>query len=93
MSPEGTAGDELRANSKTFLMENLESSLQSGEIEVQERASVILQVIRYMAKVEGKGGSVVQELKLLFEGELNPVASIAQDKVLPYFYSYTKDSR
>ena len=87
VSPEGTAGDELRANSKTFLMENLESSLQSGDIEVQERSSVIMQVIRYMAKVEGKGGSVLQELKGLFEGELNPVAPTAQEKVQTCCYS------
>ena len=81
VAPKGEAGDELRANSRTFLMENLETSLHNGDIEVQERASVILQVIRYMAKVEGKGGSVLHELKGLMEGELNPVAPIAQEKV------------
>ncbi|XP_032234708.1 AP-3 complex subunit delta-1 isoform X2 [Nematostella vectensis] len=55
--------------------------VQSSDLEVQERASCILQLIKYVLKLQGKGVHCGDEVNLLFDGELNPVASKAQKKV------------
>ena len=62
-------------------MEKLPVFILSGDLEVQERACCILQLMKYIVKLQGKGASVAGELLALFAGELNPVASKAQKKV------------
>jgi AP-3 complex subunit delta-1 len=57
--------------------------VSSSELEVQERASCALQIVRYVQKqlAKGQASGLGTELAVLFEGELNPVAPKAQRKV------------
>ncbi|XP_065844476.1 AP-3 complex subunit delta-1-like [Oscarella lobularis] len=64
-----------------LLLEKLPLFLNSPDLEVQERASCVLQILKYMPKMKEKGAEVAEELAELFEGELNPVAPKAQKKV------------
>lgn len=79
-----------------LVAEKLRTFEQSADIEVQERACSLLQLIKYILKelnaavaaeeenggeIGGIGVGVVSELWSLFEGELNPVAPKAQKKV------------
>lgn len=64
-----------------MLVEKLPIFVQSADLEVQERASCILQLIKYVLKLQGKGVDCSEEVSSLFRGELNPVASKAQKKV------------
>ena len=72
-----------------FVFEKIQIFEQSADIEVQERASSMLQVLKFVQKIfekylNGEGGSVPRvdlELAALFDGELNPVAPKAQKKV------------
>ena len=45
------------------------------------QACCIIQLMKYIVKLQEKGASVATELKSLFAGELNPVAPKAQKKV------------
>ncbi|XP_078354382.1 AP-3 complex subunit delta-1-like [Oculina patagonica] len=63
------------------LVEKLPVFVQSADLEVQERASCVLQLIKYVLKLQGKGVDCTEEVSSLFRGELNPVASKAQKKV------------
>ena len=64
-----------------MLVEKLPVFIQSGDLEVQERACCILQLMKYIVKLQGKGAAVASELVALFAGDLNPVAAKAQKKV------------
>lgn len=71
-------GKELTAD----ILEKLKIFEISSHIEVQERSCEMLQVLKYVQKALEKGEtSITSELKLLFQGELNPVGPKAQKKV------------
>ncbi|KAM8940067.1 AP-3 complex subunit delta-1 isoform 2-T2 [Pelodytes ibericus] len=75
-------GDQEAAQEITQLMiERLPQFVQSADLEVQERASCILQLIKYIQKLQAKDVPVAEEVMALFAGELNPVAPKAQKKV------------
>ena len=63
------------------LVDGLPVFVQSGDLEVQERACCILQLMKYIVKLQSKGAAVAEELVALFAGDLNPVAPKAQKKV------------
>ncbi|XP_038187100.1 AP-3 complex subunit delta-1 isoform X1 [Arvicola amphibius] len=64
-----------------LLVERLPQFVQSADLEVQERASCILQLVKHVQKLQAKGVPVAEEVSALFTGELNPVAPKAQKKV------------
>ncbi|XP_063770865.1 AP-3 complex subunit delta-1 isoform X2 [Pseudophryne corroboree] len=75
-------GDHEAAKEITQLMvDRLPQFVQSADLEVQERASCILQLIKYILKLQAKEVPVAEEVMALFAGELNPVAPKAQKKV------------
>ncbi|XP_072260958.1 AP-3 complex subunit delta-1 isoform X2 [Pyxicephalus adspersus] len=75
-------GDHQAAQEITRLMiERLPQFVQSADLEVQERASCILQLMKYILKLQTKEVPVAEEVMALFAGELNPVAPKAQKKV------------
>lgn len=53
----------------------------SSDLEVQERASVLLSFLKFVSKHLEKGENLSEELAIFFDGELNPVAPKAQKKV------------
>ena len=54
----------------------------SSDLEVQERACSFLQLMTVVQKLRGKGAQGIgEEMALLFDGELKPVAPKAQKKV------------
>ncbi|KAF6092233.1 adaptor related protein complex 3 subunit delta 1 [Phyllostomus discolor] len=64
-----------------FMVERLPQFVQSADLEVQERASCILQLVKHIQKLQAKEVPVAEEVSALFAGELNPVAPKAQKKV------------
>uniref|UniRef100_A0A4W3GT72 AP-3 complex subunit delta-1 n=1 Tax=Callorhinchus milii TaxID=7868 RepID=A0A4W3GT72_CALMI len=64
-----------------MMIDKLPQFVQNADLEVQERASCILQLIKYVQKLQAKGIPVAEEVTALFSGELNPVAPKAQKKV------------
>jgi AP-3 complex subunit delta-1 len=73
------AGDgEVVRRASELLQDKLPMFIQSADLEVQERACSILQLVKYIQKMEGEA---VTEVSALFAGELNPVAPKAQRKV------------
>uniref|UniRef100_A0A452FXE8 AP-3 complex subunit delta-1 n=1 Tax=Capra hircus TaxID=9925 RepID=A0A452FXE8_CAPHI len=64
-----------------LLVERLPQFVQSADLEVQERASCILQLVKHVQKLQAKDVPVAEEVSALFAGELNPVAPKAQKKV------------
>ncbi|XP_032321924.1 AP-3 complex subunit delta-1 [Camelus ferus] len=76
------AGDSQAAQEATqLLVERLPQFVQSADLEVQERASCILQLVKHVQKLQAKDMPVAEEVSALFAGELNPVAPKAQKKV------------
>uniref|UniRef100_A0A670K3W1 AP-3 complex subunit delta-1 n=1 Tax=Podarcis muralis TaxID=64176 RepID=A0A670K3W1_PODMU len=76
------AGEKEVAQEATQMMiERLPQFVQSADLEVQERASCILQLMKYIHKLQIKEVPVAEEVIALFAGELNPVAPKAQKKV------------
>ena len=64
------------------MQERLTPFMQSADLEVQERASCAVHVLKVITKLQEAGeADVVNELMQLFHGELNPVAPKAQRKV------------
>ncbi|XP_065337319.1 AP-3 complex subunit delta-1 isoform X1 [Cloeon dipterum] len=61
----------------------LPSFVESSELEVQERASCALQLVKFVQKqlTKGQAAGLGAEIVSLFDGELNPVAPKAQKKV------------
>ncbi|XP_068090071.1 AP-3 complex subunit delta-1 isoform X2 [Hyperolius riggenbachi] len=75
-------GENQEAQDATQLMiDRLPQFVQSADLEVQERASCILQLMKYILKLQTKEVPVAEEVMALFAGELNPVAPKAQKKV------------
>uniref|UniRef100_T1J3E7 AP-3 complex subunit delta n=1 Tax=Strigamia maritima TaxID=126957 RepID=T1J3E7_STRMM len=64
-----------------ILLEKLPMFEQSADLEVQERACCMLQLMKYITKLQAKGEDIADEVAALFIGELNPVAPKAQRKV------------
>nr|XP_019599514.1 PREDICTED: AP-3 complex subunit delta-1 isoform X3 [Rhinolophus sinicus] len=64
-----------------LMVERLPQFVQSADLEVQERASCILQLVKHILKLQAKDVPVAEEVSALFAGELNPVAPKAQKKV------------
>ncbi|XP_069784837.1 AP-3 complex subunit delta-1 isoform X1 [Narcine bancroftii] len=76
------ASDKEAAEEMTrMLIDKLPQFVQNADLEVQERASCILQLIKYIQKLQAKDIPVAEEVMALFAGELNPVAPKAQKKV------------
>lgn len=72
----------------TYVAEKILIFEQSADIEVQERACTMLQILKYSQKILEKNETdtdnhqrIDLELAALFDGELNPVAAKAQRKV------------
>ena len=64
------------------MSEGLTQFVSSGDLEVQERASSAIHLVRLVSKQAAKGeGGYAAEVAALFAGELNPVAPKAQRKV------------
>lgn len=64
-----------------LLLDKIPMFIHSADLEVQERACCVLQLVKYIMKLQDKGNQLADELALLFAGELNPVALKAQKKV------------
>ncbi|KAL0277639.1 UNVERIFIED_CONTAM: hypothetical protein PYX00_004861 [Menopon gallinae] len=65
-----------------FICDRLPQFVSSGDLEVQERASSALHLMKYICKnLEKDSAALISELTMLFTGELNPVAPKAQKKV------------
>ncbi|XP_077981677.1 AP-3 complex subunit delta-1-like isoform X2 [Glandiceps talaboti] len=64
-----------------IVVERLPVFTESADLEVQERACCILQLLKYVLKLQAKDVAVGEEVAALFDGELNPVAPKAQKKV------------
>ena len=75
------AGQEKLAAVRAKMMENLQTFMESQDLEVQERAVGAHALIKYVNKQRGKGVNIDNEVAGLFEGDLNPVAAKAQRKV------------
>ncbi|XP_064098202.1 AP-3 complex subunit delta-1-like [Macrobrachium nipponense] len=71
----------LRREVTNLLVDRLPVFVSSGDLEVQERASCILQIVNYVQKCHKNGEKIGADLALLLSGELNPVAPRAQKKV------------
>uniref|UniRef100_H2ZNZ9 AP-3 complex subunit delta domain-containing protein n=1 Tax=Ciona savignyi TaxID=51511 RepID=H2ZNZ9_CIOSA len=78
---EGEEDNEKAIALTQALQEKLPIFVQSSNLEVQERASCILSMLKYVEKIQSKEGTVAEEFSSLFKGELNPVAPKAQRKV------------
>ncbi|KAK2502389.1 hypothetical protein MC885_019570, partial [Smutsia gigantea] len=78
---EQAAEPEAAQEATQLVVERLPQFVQSADLEVQERASCALQLVRHVQKLQTKGVPVAAELSGLFAGELNPVAPKAQKKV------------
>lgn len=67
----------------SLVADRLPSFVASSELEVQERASCALQLIKHVQKqlAKGQAAGLGAEIVSLFDGELNPVAPKAQKKV------------
>ncbi|CAF4394934.1 unnamed protein product, partial [Didymodactylos carnosus] len=72
-------GEMLKLISTTI--DKLELFLLSGDVEAQERASVVLNVLKIALKLIQRNELHTSELTALFDGILNPVAPKAQRKV------------
>ncbi|XP_072516173.1 AP-3 complex subunit delta-1 isoform X3 [Salminus brasiliensis] len=78
---EGLTDSQAAQETSQLLIERLPLFVQSANLEVQERASCILQLVKYIQKLQQKDVEVAEEVSALFAGELNPVAPKAQKKV------------
>lgn len=76
-----TSDDATFRRLANHLIERLPIFVHSGDLEVQERACCALALVKQALKLFEKGEDVRADLKLIFQGELNPVAPKAQKKV------------
>ncbi|XP_043205811.1 AP-3 complex subunit delta-1-like isoform X2 [Amphibalanus amphitrite] len=80
--PEDVDGAMVEVNQVAELMiETLPTFASSADLEVQERATSALQLMKTVQKLQSRGERLGAELQQLFSGELNPVAPKAQKKV------------
>jgi len=88
------SSDEEKKNALQILnelLERLTPFMQSADLEVQERASCAVHILKLVAKLQDTDGEIISELMQLFHGELNPVAPKAQKKVpIPDGYIHIK---
>uniref|UniRef100_A0A3Q3BSY7 AP-3 complex subunit delta-1 n=1 Tax=Kryptolebias marmoratus TaxID=37003 RepID=A0A3Q3BSY7_KRYMA len=80
-SQEGDTDSTTTQEASQLMIDRLPLFVQSANLEVQERASCILQLVKYIQKLQQKDVEVAEEVCALFAGELNPVAPKAQKKV------------
>lgn len=80
-SAEADDNKELMQDVGKLLQEKLPLFVQSADLEVQERACCMVQLVKYVLKLLEKGANVADEVEALFLGDLNPVAPKAQKKV------------
>lgn len=80
-SQEGNTDSTVTQETIQLMIDRLPLFVQSANLEVQERASCILQLVKYIQKLQQKEVEVAEEVIALFAGELNPVAPKAQKKV------------
>lgn len=80
-SQEGNTDSTVTQETIQLMIDRLPLFVQSANLEVQERASCILQLVKYIQKLQQKEVEVAEEVVALFAGELNPVAPKAQKKV------------
>uniref|UniRef100_A0AAQ5XVT0 AP-3 complex subunit delta-1 n=1 Tax=Amphiprion ocellaris TaxID=80972 RepID=A0AAQ5XVT0_AMPOC len=80
-SQEGNTDSTAAQDTSQLMIDRLPLFVQSANLEVQERASCILQLVKYIQKLQQKDVEVAEEVNALFAGELNPVAPKAQKKV------------
>ncbi|KAM3876027.1 AP-3 complex subunit delta-1 isoform 2-T2 [Diretmus argenteus] len=80
-SQEGNTDNTAAQETIQLMIDRLPLFVQSANLEVQERASCILQLVKYIQKLQQKDIEVAEEVSALFAGELNPVAPKAQKKV------------
>uniref|UniRef100_A0A672ILN0 AP-3 complex subunit delta-1 n=1 Tax=Salarias fasciatus TaxID=181472 RepID=A0A672ILN0_SALFA len=80
-SQEGNTDSTAAQETSQLMIDRLPLFVQSANLEVQERASCILQLVKYIQKLQQKDVEVAEEVSALFAGELNPVAPKAQKKV------------
>uniref|UniRef100_A0A3Q3XJP8 AP-3 complex subunit delta-1 n=1 Tax=Mola mola TaxID=94237 RepID=A0A3Q3XJP8_MOLML len=80
-SQEGNTDNTAAQETIQLMIDRLPLFVQSANLEVQERASCILQLVKYIQKLQQKDVEVSEEVSALFAGELNPVAPKAQKKV------------
>uniref|UniRef100_A0A1A8C7D2 AP-3 complex subunit delta-1 n=1 Tax=Nothobranchius kadleci TaxID=1051664 RepID=A0A1A8C7D2_NOTKA len=80
-SQEGNTDSTTAQEASQLMIDRLPLFVQSANLEVQERASCILQLVKYIQKLQQKDVEVSEEVCALFAGELNPVAPKAQKKV------------
>uniref|UniRef100_A0A3Q3R8W4 AP-3 complex subunit delta-1 n=1 Tax=Monopterus albus TaxID=43700 RepID=A0A3Q3R8W4_MONAL len=80
-SQEGNTDSTAAQETSQLMIDRLPLFVQSANLEVQERASCILQLVKYIQKLQQKDVEVAEEVNALFAGELNPVAPKAQKKV------------
>lgn len=80
-SEEGNTDSTVTQETIQLMIDRLPLFVQSANLEVQERASCILQLVKYIQKLQQKEVEVAEEVIALFAGELNPVAPKAQKKV------------
>ena len=52
----------------------------SSDLEVQERASVLLSFLKFVSKHLEKGENLGSELAVFFDGELNPVPELSSNR-------------
>ena len=64
-----------------MMLDKMPMFVQNADLEVQERACCILQLVKYVVKLMDKENKVGDEVVALFSGPLNPVAERAQKKV------------
>uniref|UniRef100_A0A8D0AAX4 AP-3 complex subunit delta-1 n=1 Tax=Sander lucioperca TaxID=283035 RepID=A0A8D0AAX4_SANLU len=80
-SQEGNTDSTAAQETSQLMIDRLPLFVQSANLEVQERASCILQLVKYIQKLQQKDVEIAEEVIALFAGELNPVAPKAQKKV------------
>uniref|UniRef100_A0A3Q0RCR1 AP-3 complex subunit delta-1 n=1 Tax=Amphilophus citrinellus TaxID=61819 RepID=A0A3Q0RCR1_AMPCI len=78
---EGNTDSTTAQETSQLMIDRLPLFVQSANLEVQERASCILQLVKYIQKLQQKDVEIAEEVSALFAGELNPVAPKAQKKV------------
>ncbi|XP_069127630.1 AP-3 complex subunit delta-1-like [Argopecten irradians] len=81
LSAEQDDDQDLMREMGQLMVEKLPMFVQSSDLEVQERACCVLQLVKYVLKLMDKGVKVGEEVAALFAGDLNPVAPKAQRKV------------
>lgn len=73
--------NDLIKETTQMMLEKIPMFVQSADLEVQERACCVLQLIKYIVKLMDKEVKVGDDVVSLFSGQLNPVAERAQKKV------------